>query len=128
MCSSPEGIAAMEAARMAKLAGAENVFKGCTTVTSVGVIATHVVRSDGAEGWGFSWSPQIGAPAVHALLEMKKSVSVRPGHLEDHFLVAAHFARALAHHLGAPDQVRARQRALHERIVQVRVRVDVPVK
>jgi len=38
-------------------------------VTSVGIIATHVVRSDGAEGWGFSWSPQIGAPAVHALLE-----------------------------------------------------------
>ncbi|WP_343847728.1 mandelate racemase/muconate lactonizing enzyme family protein, partial [Microbacterium phyllosphaerae] len=38
-------------------------------VTSVGVIATHVVRSDGAEGWGFSWSPQIGAPAVNALLE-----------------------------------------------------------
>ena len=38
-------------------------------VTSVGVIATHVVRSDGAEGWGFSWSPQIGAPAVQALLE-----------------------------------------------------------
>lgn len=38
-------------------------------VTSVGVIATHVVRSDGAEGWGFSWSPQIGASAVHALLD-----------------------------------------------------------
>lgn len=38
-------------------------------VTSVGIIATHVVRSDGGEGWGFSWSPQIGAPAVHALLE-----------------------------------------------------------
>lgn len=38
-------------------------------VTSVGVIATHVVRSDGGEGWGFSWSPQIGAPAVQALLE-----------------------------------------------------------
>lgn len=38
-------------------------------VTSVGVVATHVVRSDGAEGWGFSWSPQIGAPAVQALLE-----------------------------------------------------------
>ena len=37
-------------------------------VTSVGVIATHVVRSDGAEGWGFSWTPQIGAEAVHALL------------------------------------------------------------
>ncbi|MFD5213627.1 mandelate racemase/muconate lactonizing enzyme family protein [Microbacterium sp. NPDC058345] len=38
-------------------------------VTSVGVIATHVVRSDGAEGWGFSWTPQIGAEAVHALLQ-----------------------------------------------------------
>jgi len=38
-------------------------------VTSVGVVATHVVRSDGSEGWGFSWSPQIGAPAVQALLE-----------------------------------------------------------
>jgi L-alanine-DL-glutamate epimerase-like enolase superfamily enzyme len=38
-------------------------------VTSVGVIATHVVRSDGAEGWGFSWTPQIGAEAVHALIE-----------------------------------------------------------
>ncbi|MCP2635940.1 mandelate racemase/muconate lactonizing enzyme family protein [Microbacterium sp. HD4P20] len=37
-------------------------------VTSVGVIATHVVRSDGREGWGFSWTPQIGAEAVHALL------------------------------------------------------------
>lgn len=38
-------------------------------VTSVGIVASHVVRSDGVEGWGFSWSPQIGAPAVHALLE-----------------------------------------------------------
>ncbi|QKJ21288.1 mandelate racemase/muconate lactonizing enzyme family protein [Microbacterium hominis] len=37
-------------------------------VTSVGVVATHVVRSDGVEGWGFSWTPQIGAEAVHALL------------------------------------------------------------
>lgn len=37
-------------------------------VTSVGVIATHVTRSDGAEGWGLSWTPQIGAEAVHALL------------------------------------------------------------
>ena len=37
-------------------------------VTAVGVIATHVRRSDGAEGWGFSWTPQIGASAVHALL------------------------------------------------------------
>ncbi|MGN8027444.1 mandelate racemase/muconate lactonizing enzyme family protein [Microbacterium sp. 22242] len=38
-------------------------------VTSVGVIATHLVRSDGAEGWGFSWTPQIGAEAVLALLQ-----------------------------------------------------------
>ena len=38
-------------------------------VTSVGVIATHLVRSDGAEGWGFAWTPQIGAEAVRALLE-----------------------------------------------------------
>jgi L-alanine-DL-glutamate epimerase-like enolase superfamily enzyme len=38
-------------------------------VTSVGVIATHVVRSDGVEGWGFSWTPQVGAEAAHALLE-----------------------------------------------------------
>ncbi len=38
-------------------------------VTSLGVIATHVVRSDGACGWGFSWTPQIGASAVHALLQ-----------------------------------------------------------
>lgn len=37
-------------------------------ITSVGVLATHVLRSDGAEGWGFSWVPQIGASAVHALL------------------------------------------------------------
>jgi L-alanine-DL-glutamate epimerase-like enolase superfamily enzyme len=37
-------------------------------VSSVGVIATHVVRSDGAEGWGFSWTPQIGAEAVLAHL------------------------------------------------------------
>ncbi|QAY59095.1 mandelate racemase/muconate lactonizing enzyme family protein [Microbacterium protaetiae] len=38
-------------------------------VTALGVIATHVVRSDGAEGWGFSWTPQIGAEAVLALLQ-----------------------------------------------------------
>lgn len=38
-------------------------------VTSVGVIATHVVRSDGGEGWGFSWTPQIGAEAVLALTQ-----------------------------------------------------------
>lgn len=38
-------------------------------VTSVGVIATRVERSDGAEGWGFAWTPQIGAHAVLALLQ-----------------------------------------------------------
>jgi len=38
-------------------------------VTSLGVIATHVVRGDGSEGWGFSWTPQIGAEAVRALLQ-----------------------------------------------------------
>ncbi|MCR2815062.1 mandelate racemase/muconate lactonizing enzyme family protein [Microbacterium jiangjiandongii] len=38
-------------------------------VTSVGVIATHLVRADGAEGWGFAWTPQIGAEAVLALLQ-----------------------------------------------------------
>jgi len=38
-------------------------------VTSVGVIATTVVLSDGAEGHGFSWTPQIGAEAVLALLQ-----------------------------------------------------------
>jgi L-alanine-DL-glutamate epimerase-like enolase superfamily enzyme len=38
-------------------------------VTSVGIIATHVVRADGVEGWGFSWTPQVGAQAVHALIE-----------------------------------------------------------
>src|SRR5690606_9137236 len=38
-------------------------------VTSVGVIATHVVCTDGIEGWGFSWTPQIGAVAVLALLQ-----------------------------------------------------------
>jgi len=37
-------------------------------VTDIGVIATHVVRSDGVDGWGFAWTPQIGAEAVHALL------------------------------------------------------------
>ena len=42
---------------------------GCRTCTSVGVIATHVVDSDGARAWGFSWTPAIGAAAVQALLE-----------------------------------------------------------
>lgn len=38
-------------------------------VPSVGVVATHVVRDDGAEGWGFAWTPQIGLEAVTALLQ-----------------------------------------------------------
>lgn len=38
-------------------------------VTSVNVIETHLRRSDGAEGWGLSWTPQIGAEAVLALLQ-----------------------------------------------------------
>lgn len=38
-------------------------------VDAIGVIATHVRRSDGGEGWGFSWTPQIGAEAVQALLD-----------------------------------------------------------
>ena len=38
-------------------------------VLSVGVVEVHVARSDGVEGWGFSWTPQIGAEAVLALLE-----------------------------------------------------------
>nr|WP_167047900.1 mandelate racemase/muconate lactonizing enzyme family protein [Microbacterium halimionae] len=37
-------------------------------VTSVGIIATHVECSDGSEGWGFSWTPQIGAEAVAQML------------------------------------------------------------
>lgn len=37
-------------------------------VTAVSVIATHAVRADGVHGWGFSWTPQIGAEAVHAML------------------------------------------------------------
>ena len=45
MCSSPEGMAAMEAARLAKLAGAENVLKGCTTVTSVGVMWQTIIHT-----------------------------------------------------------------------------------
>jgi len=38
-------------------------------VTSIGVVSTHVVREDGAEGWGFAWTPQIGLEAVTALLQ-----------------------------------------------------------
>jgi L-alanine-DL-glutamate epimerase-like enolase superfamily enzyme len=37
-------------------------------VTSVGVIATRVMCSDDSVGWGFSWTPQIGAAAVLAVL------------------------------------------------------------
>lgn len=45
-------------------------------VTSIGIVATHVVRSDGVEGWGFSWTPQIGAAAVNALLSDDISATV----------------------------------------------------
>ena len=38
-------------------------------VDSVTVIATRVTRSDGVQGFGFSWTPQIGASAVQALLD-----------------------------------------------------------
>ncbi|MDZ8201053.1 mandelate racemase/muconate lactonizing enzyme family protein [Microbacterium sp. SSW1-59] len=38
-------------------------------VRAIGVIDTHVVLSDGGEGWGFSWTPQIGAEAVLAMIE-----------------------------------------------------------
>lgn len=38
-------------------------------VDSVVVIATRVTRSDGAQGHGFSWTPQIGASAVQSLLD-----------------------------------------------------------
>lgn len=37
-------------------------------VRAVGVVEVRVTRSDGVEGWGFSWTPQIGAEAVLALL------------------------------------------------------------
>jgi L-alanine-DL-glutamate epimerase-like enolase superfamily enzyme len=36
--------------------------------TVFGIVATHVVRSDGVEGWGFTWTPRVGVEAVHALL------------------------------------------------------------
>jgi len=38
-------------------------------VRAIGVIDTHVVLEDGSEGWGFSWTPQIGAEAVFAMIE-----------------------------------------------------------
>lgn len=37
-------------------------------VTSVSVVATTVALSDGSLGYGFSWTPQIGAEAAEALL------------------------------------------------------------
>lgn len=46
-------------------------------VPSVGVVATHVVRDDGAEGWGFSWTPQIGLEAVTALLQHDVAAAAR---------------------------------------------------
>jgi L-alanine-DL-glutamate epimerase-like enolase superfamily enzyme len=74
--ASPRPIVAAEASRSdatiasldARLIRVPLTRPWAADVTSVGVIATHVVRSDGAEGWGFSWTPQIGAEAVHALL------------------------------------------------------------
>jgi L-alanine-DL-glutamate epimerase-like enolase superfamily enzyme len=33
------------------------------------VIVTHLVRADGVDGWGFAWTPQIGAESVLALLQ-----------------------------------------------------------
>jgi len=47
--------------------GSETQYPGA--VDSVTVIATRVTRSDGAQGFGFSWTPQIGASAVQALLD-----------------------------------------------------------
>ncbi|MFT4156681.1 MAG: mandelate racemase/muconate lactonizing enzyme family protein [Microbacterium sp.] len=38
-------------------------------VDAVTVIATRVTRSDGVHGYGFAWTPQIGATAVNALLD-----------------------------------------------------------
>ena len=38
-------------------------------VRQVTVLAVDVTTSDGATGHGFSWTPSIGASAVHALLE-----------------------------------------------------------
>ncbi|RWR16806.1 mandelate racemase/muconate lactonizing enzyme family protein [Microbacterium enclense] len=38
-------------------------------VTSVGVIVTEVTLTDGSAGYGFAWTPQIGAEAVVALLQ-----------------------------------------------------------
>jgi L-alanine-DL-glutamate epimerase-like enolase superfamily enzyme len=37
-------------------------------VPAITVIEAHVVDTDGAEGWGFSWTPSIGAASVDAML------------------------------------------------------------
>jgi uncharacterized protein (TIGR00645 family) len=45
LCSSAEGIAAAEALRQAKLAGAENLVKACTTVTGTGVMWQTIIHT-----------------------------------------------------------------------------------
>src|SRR5215203_3249071 len=45
MCTSAEGIAAVEAMRIAKLAGAEGLVKACTTVTSTGVMWQTIIHT-----------------------------------------------------------------------------------
>jgi uncharacterized protein (TIGR00645 family) len=45
ICSSAEGIAATEALRLAKLAGAENLVKACTTVTATGVMWQTIIHT-----------------------------------------------------------------------------------
>jgi uncharacterized protein (TIGR00645 family) len=45
ICSSAEGIAAAEALRQAKLAGAENLVKACTTVTATGVMWQTIIHT-----------------------------------------------------------------------------------
>jgi uncharacterized protein (TIGR00645 family) len=45
LCSSAEGIAAAEALRQAKLAGAENLVKACTTVTATGVMWQTIIHT-----------------------------------------------------------------------------------
>ncbi|MEU8317406.1 mandelate racemase/muconate lactonizing enzyme family protein [Nonomuraea sp. NPDC048881] len=48
------------------------------------VIVCHVTLADGRTGTGFSWTPQIGAHAVHALLEhdLREALIGLPAHPE----------------------------------------------
>jgi uncharacterized protein (TIGR00645 family) len=45
MCSSAEGMAALEAWRVAKLAGTEGLMKPCTSVTSIGVMWQTIIHT-----------------------------------------------------------------------------------